>query len=410
MQILYLTHRIPYPPDKGERIRPFHQLRYLTARHEVDLFCFADSDASAENQRFLREMCRSVHVEVLRKPMRLLHAAGNLFTGRPLSFGFFRSRKFDKKVRQALERCNYDVMFVSCSSMGQYIPQPTPAPVVIDFVDADSQKFRQYAAGSGLFSRWLYTREARVVAAAEQSLGHQAALSFAITEHDARELGGGSPAGFAVEVVPNGVQVPDVPDGQDQIEFRGLKPFALFLGTMNYPPNSDAAVYFARDILPLARKADPQLRFVIAGRDPDRRVRELATIPGVFVAGPVSDPFRYFRSADVTVAPFRISQGFHNKIAESLAVGTPVITTSRAMAGIGLSEREGLFVADTPDEFAAQVSRVLKDPYLRRELRERAPSVRQRLGWDGHLCRLEQLIVQVAAKVVNPSRELVREL
>ena len=122
MQILYLTHRIPYPPDKGERIRPFHQLRYLNARHQVDLFCFADSQAFAENQRFLRGICRSVHVEVLSKPMRLLHAAGNFFTGRPMSFGFFRSRKFEKKIRQALDRRNYDVMFVSCSSMGQYIP------------------------------------------------------------------------------------------------------------------------------------------------------------------------------------------------------------------------------------------------------------------------------------------------
>jgi len=409
MQILYLTHRLPYPPDKGERIRPFHQLRYLTARHEVDLFCFADSQASAENQRFLREMCRSVHVEVLRKPMRLLHAAGNFFTGQPMSFGFFCSRKFDKNIRQALDRCDYDVMFVSCSSMGQYVPQPAPAPVVVDFVDADSQKFRQYAEGSGLFRRWLYTREARTVAVAEQSLGHRAALSVAITEHDARELGGGSLTGFPVEVVANGVHVPDGPDMQVQSELRGLKPFALFLGTMNYPPNSDAAVYFARDILPLVRKTEPDLKFVIAGRDPDRQVRELATIPGVLIVGAVSDPFRYFRNADVTVAPFRISQGFHNKIAESLAVGTPVISTSRAMAGVGLSECEGLFVADTPEEFAVKVSRVLKDPCLGSGLRERASSVQQRLSWDRHLCRLEQLIVQVAVKSALPSRELVVE-
>src|SRR5271165_5648969 len=116
-----------------------------------------------------------------------------------------------------------------------------------------------------------------------------------------------------------------------------------------------------------------------------------------------------FRDADVSVAPFRISQGFHNKIAESLAVGTPVITTSRAMAGIGLSEREGLFVADTAEEFAHKVSSVLNDPCLRRELREGVPTVRQRLSWDTRLHRLEQLIVQVVAKSVNPSSELVTE-
>ena len=409
MQILFLTHRIPYPPDKGERIRAFHEIQYLAAHHDVDLFCFADSHECAENQQFLRGMCRSVHVEVLRKPLRLWHAARNFFTGRPMSFGYFYSRRFDQELLEALHQCNYDVIFVYCSSMGQSIPQPPPAPVVVDFVDADSQKFRQYAARSGALRRWLYMREARSVAIAEQSLGHMATLSFAVTEHDARELGGSNAEGFKVEVVSNGVQVPESSQVQDQGAVCELRPFALFVGTMSYLPNSDAAAYFARDILPLVRKSHPELRFVIVGRDPDRRVRELAAIPGVFVMGAVPDAFQYFRNADVSVAPFRISQGFHNKIAESLAVGTPVITTTRAMAGIGLSEREGLFVADTSESFADRVSSVLKDQGLRRDLREGASSVRKRLSWDSRLCRLEQLIVESVAKPINPSHVLVTE-
>jgi len=293
--------------------------------------------------------------------------------------------------------------------MGQSIPQPAPAPVVVDFVDADSEKFRQYAASSGPFRRWLYAREARAVAIAERSLGQRAALSFAVTEHDARELQAVAPGRFKVEVVANGVQAPDVCEFQDDSDIRKLRPFALFVGTMSYLPNSDAAAHFARDILPLVRKSHPELRFVIVGRDPDRRVRELAALPGVFVTGAVPDAFQYFRNADVSVAPFRISQGFHNKIAESLAVGTPVVTTTRAMAGIGLSEREGLFVADTPEAFADQVKTVLQDSRLRTELRRGAPMVRQRLSWDARLQRLEELIVQVAAKPVKPSPELVAE-
>jgi len=408
MQILFLTHRIPYPPDKGERIRAFHELRYLAARHEVDLFCFADSQESAENQQFLRTMCRSVYVEVLGKPIRLVQAASNFFAGRPMSFGYFHSSRFDERVREALRRHNYDAVFVYCSSMGDSIPQSVCVPVVVDFVDADSQKFMQYADRSGGSRRWLYAREARAVAAAEQSLGRMAALSFAVTEHDATELSKSNPE-FKVEVVPNGVEVPDVSDVQDQSGVHEQEPFALFVGTMNYPPNSDAASYFAQDILPLVRKAHPELRFVIVGRDPDRRVRKLANIPGVVVTGAVPDAFRYFRDAEVSVAPFRISQGFHNKIAESLAVGTPVITTSRAMAGIGLGEHEGLFVADTPGDFAGKVSAVLGDPCLRRELRSRAFSVRQLLSWDSRLSKLEQLIVQVVARSANPSPELVAE-
>ncbi len=320
----------------------------------------------------------------------------------------FSFPQVQEKVRQALSRCNYDVIFVYSSSMGQSVPRPAPAPVVVDFVDADSQKFRQYAARSGPLRRWLHTREARTVAAAEQSLGHMAALSFAVTEHDARELCGGNADGFKVEVVSNGVQVPDSSAIEEQSKFRDLRPFALFVGTMSYPPNSDAAAYFARDILPLVRKFHPDLKFVIVGRDPDRRVRELAAIPGVFVVGAVPDAFDYFRNAEVSVAPFRISQGFHNKIAESLAVGTPVVTTIRAMAGVGLSEREGLFVADTPEAFADRVSAVLNDQGLRRELRNGAASVRKRLSWETRLGRMEELIVQAVAKRAH-SRELVTE-
>jgi glycosyltransferase involved in cell wall biosynthesis len=273
-------------------------------------------------------------------------------------------------------------------------------------VDADSQKFSQYAARSGFFRRWLYEREARTVAAAERSLGRMAAVSFSVTEHDASELTGNK-QGFTVEVVPNGAEIPDVPVTRDQSELREEKPFALFVGTMDYPPNSDAAAYFARDILPLVRKTHPGLKFVIVGRDPDRRVRELASIPGVVVKGTVPDVFQYFRNAEVSVAPFRISQGFHNKIAESLALGTPVITTSRAMAGIGLGEREGLFVADTTEDFADKVNALLEDPRLRDELRKRSSSVRQLLSWDNRLCKLERLILQVVARADNPSRELV---
>ncbi len=408
MQILFLAHRIPYPPDKGERIRAFQELRYLGARHDVDLFCFADSQECANHQKLLRTKCRSVHVEVLRQPTRLLRAAINSVTGRPMSFGFFWSRTFHENVRQALHKCKYDAIFVYSSSMGQFIPQPAPAPVVVDFVDADSQKFKQYAIRSRSVRAWLYAREARAVATAEQSLGRLATLSFAVTEHDARELRGSDAAGFNVEVVPNGVQVPDTSDVSNQDSFPELRPFALFVGTMSYPPNSDAAVHFARDILPLVRRSHPELKFVVVGRDPDRRVRNLTAIPGVFVIGAVPDAFRYFRSAEVSVAPFRISQGFHNKIAESLAVGTPVITTSRAKAGIGLAEPEGLFVAETAEDFANKLTIAL-DPDLRQRLRKGASAVQSALSWDGRLSKMEQLIVQVAAKSDSPSYELVAE-
>jgi glycosyltransferase involved in cell wall biosynthesis len=196
----------------------------------------------------------------------------------------------------------------------------------------------------------------------------------------------------------NGVEVPVTVAEADDPVIRQLQPFAVFVGTMNYRPNSDAAVHFARDIFPQLRRRHPQLNFVIVGRDPDLKVRRLAAIPGVTVTGSVFDVYRYFRNAEVSVAPFRISQGFHNKIAESLAVGTPVVTSQRAVAGIGLSEQEGLFAADTSDQFAETVDAVLSNSLLRRRLRESAVTVRKLLGWETRLRKLEQLMIQAIGK------------
>jgi polysaccharide biosynthesis protein PslH len=401
MEILFLSHRLPYPPDKGERIRAFHELRYLAERHEVDLFCFADSQADADHQVACRSFCRSVYVETLSKPARLLRGAVAGLRNQAMSAAFFYSPSFAANVRKMLGQRRYDLIFLYCSSMAQFIPRPAPAPIVVDFVDADSAKWQQYARSCAPPRSWLYAREARAVASAERALGSRAALSLAVTEHDASEIGGGAAGRFPVEVMANGVEVPvDMSDTVDA-GIRQLQPFAVFVGTMNYRPNSDAAEHFARDIFPLVRRRHPRLNFVIVGRDPDRQVRRLAAIAGVTVTGSVSGVYRYFRNAEVSVAPFRISQGFHNKIAESLAVGTPVVTSRRAVAGIGLSEKEGLFAADTPEAFAATVDSVLSDSSLRRQLRESAAGVRKLLGWETRLRKMELAMLEVVGKSVQ---------
>lgn len=401
MRILFLTHRLPYPPDKGERIRAFHELKYLAARHEVDLFCFADSEEDAKYQSACRAMCTSVSVQVLSKSRRLLGAAWAGIHGKSMSSGYFHSPKLADGIRQVLQRKIYDLIFVYCSSMGQFIPQPAPAPIVVDFVDADSAKWAQYALSCGPTRSWLYQREARAVAALELELGTRAALSLATTEHDAKELCGSDAGSFPVEVLPNGVEISGSADSRDDSALVNLQPYAVFVGTMSYRPNADAAVFFAREILPRIRQRYPRLNFVVVGRDPDRSVNALTRIPGVTVTGRVPDIYGYFRHADVSVAPFRISQGFHNKIAESLAVGTPVVTSERAAAGVGLSEREGLFVAERPDEFADTVSYLLSNPGVRSHLRSSTATIRQLLSWETRLQRLEQLISQA----IRPRRD-----
>ena len=365
-------------------------------RHTVDLLCFADCPPSREERKVCETLCRRVYVEVLSKPARLVRAAASVLRGQPMSSGFFSSPRFSREVTAALRRSRYDLIFVYCSSMGQFIPLSTTAPVVVDFVDADSAKWRQYAGACRPPRSWLYAREARAVAACEASLGRRAALALTVTEHDARELGGPDGPDFEVTVMPNGTRAPQGAADRPSADIASLQPYVLFVGTMNYRPNVDAVRHFANEIFPLVRQRQRTLNFVITGRDPDRSVRALARIPGITVTGTVPDVYEYIRHAEISVAPFRISQGFHNKIAESLAVGTPVVTSSRARDGIGLSEWEGLFVADAPAEFAAKVDFLLSQPRLRHEFRSAAAQVRQKLSWDTCLRCLDQFLLQLA--------------
>jgi polysaccharide biosynthesis protein PslH len=395
MRILFLTHRLPYPPDKGEKIRAFHELKYLAARHEVDLFCLADSaDEIANHAAYLQNTCRRVHVVALNKWLRLVWALWSSLLGRSFSFGYFRSSKFRRAVRHAVRTNRYDLVFVNCSSMAQYVSQPALAPLIVDFVDADSNKFRQYAErSSSLPLRVFYRHEAKRVAAMERSIGRLADLSLVITSNDAEELGASVWSGSEIRVLSAGIEVP--PQLEDDPAVKQLQPFVLFLGTMSYWPNADAAAHFARDIFPLVRKLNPDLRFVIAGRNPGKQVRELACLPGVTVVGSVPEPFQYFRAATVSVAPFRISQGFQFKVAESLAVGTPVVSSARAASAIGLTEKEGLFTADGISEFAKRVVEVVADCRLRQALKERAPAVCKQLSWDSKLRDLSLYLEEV---------------
>lgn len=388
MKILFLTHRLPYPPDKGERIRSYHVLKYLASRYEIDLFCLADHRDELGQLKGLTPLCRRTHVEVPGKPGRLVHSLQNFLMAKPVTFGFFRSAPLRRAVETALRNNSYDLIVVNCSSMVQFVPQHLTVPMVVDFVDADSHKFRQYAAGSHGLARWFMGREARLVNAAEREIGRRASYSMAVTRHDAFELQASGWDGPEVQVVSMGVDLPEI----EEIcgDFRELQPYALFVGTMSYRPNVDAAIYFATEILPLIRQNFPNLKFVIVGRDPHSRIRKLARLKDVVVTGKVADVFCYFKSAMVSIASFRMSQGFHSKIAESLAVGTPVVATRRAADGIGLSEREGLFRAEGRDEFAKAVVRILGDEKLCTDLRARAALVRQQLTWDERLKGLDE--------------------
>jgi sugar transferase (PEP-CTERM/EpsH1 system associated) len=294
----------------------------------------------------------------------------------------------------------YDVIFIFCSSMAQYLPRPSPAPVIMDFVDVDSAKWATYAQRSLPPLSWVYGREARTLAEFERNWSAASYSTVVSTEREAALLPGEGIS--SVVVVGNGVEVPaqikDVPE-----KIKVLQPYVVFVGTMDYRPNVDAVEHFAKNVLPLIHESHAELKFVIVGRDPVPRVRRLARLPSVVVTGTVVEVETYLAGSLAVVAPFRIAQGIQNKLLEALAIGKPIVSTSGPAKAIGAAGGETLLIADTAEEFASAVVSLLEDSCLRSRLSNGADFVRSKFSWQDKLNQLEGLLTRAAASCRVPA-------
>jgi sugar transferase (PEP-CTERM/EpsH1 system associated) len=286
--------------------------------------------------------------------------------------------------------------------MAQYVPVPLPTPVVMDFVDIDSAKWSQYAKRARPPFSWVYAREARELALYEEKWARASSSTMVTTRQEADLLRGeGIPP---VEVVSNGVEIHPARTTQLPPEIQELQPYALFVGTMDYLPNIDAAEYFAEDILPRVHERHPELKFVIAGRSPTRRVRKLGRRPGVVVTGAVPEVETYLAGCTAVVAPFRIAQGIQNKVLEALAADKPIVSTPGPAAAIAAKHGETLLIANTSEEFAKAVVALLEDPALYYRFSKGAEFVRKNFSWHENLSHLEQLLLQAAGSCLATTR------
>ena len=359
MRILYLCHRVPYPPNKGEKIRAFHQIRAIARRHEVDLFTLADDPADLAHAAAMSEYCREVTAIPLNPKLARVRALPFLLTPKPITLPYFYSRRLDRAIRNALARRSYDRIFVYCSAMAQYVESIENIPVIMDMVDVDSDKWLQYAEVSGGVKAAIYRREGRSYREYESRISAKFPSVLVTTEREAELIQNFCPEAN-VHVITNGVDT-DYFNPQSKIR-ESIAPAIVFTGDMGYFPNEAAVIYFARNVLPSIQGVCPDVRFLIVGRNPTRNVRELQNIAGVEVTGFVPDVRTYLAQAQVSVAPFSMAMGIQNKILEAMAFGLPVVATSRAVQGLSSKVRTAIDVADAAGDMAATVVRLLRDP------------------------------------------------
>lgn len=279
MRILFLAHRFPYPPDKGDKIRSWFELEVLGAMHDVDLFCFYDDEEGANYVDVVRRYCRSVYAERLGYVKSRVNAARALMKGRPFTLGYFYSRTMAERIADAVKSNKYDLVFVYCSSMAQYVENAGSIPRILDMVDVDSDKWLQYALSSCPPRSWLWKREAQLLATYEEKIAREFSLTLLCTEPEANLLRQRIPTAN-IQVLSNRVDETywDPEAVAVSPEIAAWQPYVIFTGSMDYFPNEDAVLFFYRECLPLLRKAVPDIHFVVAGRNPTPGVWRLKRI------------------------------------------------------------------------------------------------------------------------------------
>ncbi len=385
MSLLFLAHRVPFPPDRGDKIRSFHILQYLAQRTPVHLVAFADDEADFDPPAVFTDILASCTI-IPRAKSQTRAAIEALATGKPVSLTAFAH----PAVQAAVDRAVPQVGGVYCFSgqMAQYLPADGP-PVVMDFVDMDSAKFAGFAEDARGPMRWMMRREARLLGAFEREIASRVSASLFVSEAEAALFRDGGAQG-RVLAVENGIDsVKFDPALNAAISRSSAEGLIVFTGQMDYRPNIDAVTWFARDILPLICRYRP-VQFAIVGRAPTQDVKALAS-DHVTVTGAVDDVRGWLAAADVCVAPLKLARGIQNKVLEAMAMARPVVASAAAAEGI--DHAGTIRVAETAAAFAAEVIALLEAPEDAARLGEAARAqVIHRYGWDARLAPLDALL------------------
>lgn len=389
MNILYVCHRFPYPPKRGGKIRPFNMIRHLHAQgHQVTVCSLARSAQEAEEAQGIAPHCTAFEVAQVSDPVQTLRMVARLPIVTPSSMGYFYSADLQARINRLLASQRWDLIFVHCSSVAQYVAHVQDVPKILDFGDMDSQKWLEYANYKFFPLSLGYRLEGAKMEAAEKRLARRFDLCTATTRAEWETLEGFG-TGAATDWFPNGVDANffcpvDEPYDADTISF---------IGRMDYYPNQECMARFCAQTWPLLRARRPAMKLLIVGADPSPAMVKLGELPGVTVTGSVPDVRPFIRSSAAMVAPLAIARGTQNKILEAMAMGVPVVTSSIAAGGVDAEAGAHFLVADQPQDTAEALLRLVEQPAERARL---AQAGRARMlshhAWPHSMTRLDGII------------------
>lgn len=364
-RLLAVSHRVPYPPDKGDRIRTYHLLRQLSEIGDISLATLADEPVSEATRHELNRICRRISIQPVGRLTRKFAMLGSAMVGRSLSEGAFANSALRSTIAQWHREQPFDVAICSASSVAPYLRRDglERVPGFVDLMDCDSRKWVDFAEAAAVPKRWLYRFEARRVQKLERDLARWAAAMAVVSEAEASILDQAVGQKGIATAIPNGVDL-------DYFAPRDVREdlACVFVGAMDYLPNVDAVTWFADAVWPQVRERHPGAEFRIVGRKPSEAVQALEGRPGIVVTGTVPDVRAHLAAAAVSVVPMRLSRGLQNKVLESLSMSKATIVSPPALAALSAMPGRDVVRAESVDDWVTGICHLFLDFSRRREL------------------------------------------
>ena len=391
-RLLMLAHRLPYPPNKGDKIRSFNVLRHIARRHDVHLACLVDDASDLRYVDALRDFASDVAIARIDGRSRRLLSLRAVLGSRSITETHFHSKPLQETVDGWIDDRAFDGVMCVCAPMAEYVFRSRHAEgrlkgavKVMDLIDVDSVKWAQYATESRGPVAWLYGRESRMLGRFEQEVVRRFDRTFTVSESEASLLGRHERIG----AFHNGVDLAYFSPAPLPAE---PSPWIVFTGVMDYRPNVDGVRWFVREVLPRVRARLPAVRTAIVGSRPTRAVMDLALEAGVTVTGHVADVRTWIARASVCVAPLRIARGIQNKVLEAMAMARAVVATPQAFEGLDARAGEHLLVESEPVAFADAVVRLIDDPDMAARMGAAARGrVESSYSWERNLAILDEV-------------------
>lgn len=392
MKLLFLANRTPYPPYRGDKLKIYNLARRLSKHHELHLLTFAQSKEDLSYKDELEKIFKKVHLVELPKMKSAVNCLSAVWSSTPIQVLYFRSAAMDRKLAEVLNADDFDAVHVQHIRMSPYLRDRSDLPRILDMPDAFSLYWQRRAQAITNPVLKLFNKIEHKRLLQYERIMHDYNMSLVCSQEDLEYLK--EKHGLKnIKLLPNGVDLDTFAAGDHDYSHNKT---LLFTGNMDYAPNVDAVQYFVQDVLPLIKQQYPDVRFIIAGQRPVKKVQELAS-DNVQVTGFVENLAQVYNDASVVVAPLRFGAGTQNKVLEAMAMGVPVVCSNIGFKGLGIQSGEGAYMKTDATSFAETVNELLSDENKRKAVGQKGLQViRDGFSWDAIAKQLEGYLKQIA--------------